>query len=213
MVTGFGLLDGFASVLCTRDAALAKSEKTLASAEIRSALASPEMASQMRRLFRPSGSVARQDVVVAADVGAASEGGDPQAWAAYCKAKRARKNAKDSEDRVKQGGSKASEDGRTVRGFNRRTGGRNRRLTCSSEYDYAPQSPQERNRYGGPPLHQKVAKKPPSKPYPSIAAESPLEVQPSRLSGSDGPERMQEQSFSTTLEVGGQITCAKLTVW
>ena len=44
----------------------------------------------MRRLFRPCGSAAIQDVLVAADLDTASEEESFEAWAAYRKAKRRR---------------------------------------------------------------------------------------------------------------------------
>ena len=73
-------------------------------ASIRNALAFPEVASQMRRLFGPHGSAARQDVLVAADMHAASEGADFEAWAAYRKAKKGKKKVNGGEDRSKPGG-------------------------------------------------------------------------------------------------------------
>ena len=39
--------------------------------------------------------------------------------------------------------------------------------------------------------------------------ESPFEVRPSWRSGPAGPERLQEQSFSTTLEIGRQLAVAQ----
>ena len=50
----------------------------------------------MRRLFGPCGYASRQDVLVAAGKDPASEEEDFEAWAAYRKAKRARKVAQDN---------------------------------------------------------------------------------------------------------------------
>lgn len=99
----------------------------------------------------------------------------------------------------------ASEEGRAKNRFNRRTGERNRRYACNSEYHYAPQCSQKENRYGGAPPCSRYAKNPSNKPFSSIAMESPPEVRPSWKSGYERPERSQEQPFSTTLEIGGQF--------
>ena len=96
-----------------------------------------------------------------------------------------------------------------MNGFNRETWELNRRPTCSSEYHYAPQCPHKENRPSGPAPYQRVAKRSPSKPYSSIGMESPLHVQPPELGGSGKPDRPYEQSFSTTLEIGGQFVCAR----
>ena len=97
---------------------------------------------------------------------------------------------KGNEDRGKQERNKVPGDGRTMNGFNGKTGERNRRFTCNSEYLYAPQRPQKGNRYGGASTRQRVAGQPSSKPYSSIAMESPVEVRSPRLAGSDAPERI-----------------------
>ena len=82
MGEGSGFADKRPPVLCTHHAALSKNEKSMASASIQNTLESPEAASQMRPLFGPRGSAARQDVLLAADLAAASGEEDFVAWAA-----------------------------------------------------------------------------------------------------------------------------------
>ena len=87
-----------------RDAALSENEKSLALASIRSTVAFPEVASQMRRLFGPRGGAARQDVLVAADLDAASEEEDFARCAGYCKAKKGKGKRGEVSVAVKLGG-------------------------------------------------------------------------------------------------------------
>ena len=96
-----------------------------------------------------------------------------------------------------------------MNGFDRRTGERNRCYACKSEEFYEPQRPQKENRYGGSPQSCRNAKYSPSRHYCSIAAEPPPAVWPSGKSGSGGPGRLREQSFSTTLGIGGQFAVAQ----
>ena len=112
------------------------------------------------------------------------------------------------EDRGKTSRNKNKEAGRTLKGFNRRTGERERYYTCNSEYHYAPQRPQKENRSSGPTPFRRVSKKPSNQPFPSIAMESPLKARVSNLEGQGAPAHKDEHFFSTTLEVGGQCLCA-----
>ena len=62
-----GFPDEFVSIFCMQNAPLPKSGESLAMARIRSTLASPVVAIQMRRLFGQRGNAARQDVLLAAE--------------------------------------------------------------------------------------------------------------------------------------------------
>ena len=99
---------------------------------------------------------------------------------------------------------KPADEVRTTDGVNRRTGERNRRYTCNSEYHYAPQCPQKENRYDGAPSPLRQVKRASSAPY-SISMGAPLTVGPSDKSVPGGPERSHGKSFPTTLEIGGQF--------
>ena len=100
--------------------------ETMVLASVGNMLAFPKVSAQMRRLFGPCGSASRHGVLVARDIDTVSEEGDFEAWAAYRKAKRAKKDGKGGGDTGKQEKRKPSEEGRARNGFNRRTGERNR---------------------------------------------------------------------------------------
>ena len=99
---GSGLPDEFAPALRMRNAALPKNGRTLVAASIRNTLAFPEVSAQMRRLSCPRGYASRRDVLVAADMDAVSEEEDFEAWVAYRKAKRARKDGEGGGEYGKQ---------------------------------------------------------------------------------------------------------------
>ena len=61
-VMGRGFPDEVLSTLCVQNAALSKNETSLASDGIRKTPASPEVASQTRRLLGPRGNAARADM-------------------------------------------------------------------------------------------------------------------------------------------------------
>ena len=137
---------------------------------------------------------------MAQDLDTVSGEEDFEAWMAYRKAKRAKKEGGNQGKREKSFGGE-----RTKNPINRRTGGRNRCYTCNSEYFYAPQCPQKENWYSGTPSPLRTNEKPPNKPYSSIAMKSPVEVGSAQKLASLGPERKQEQSFSTTIKLGAQL--------
>ena len=139
MIMGCGFPGEFVSVLRMQNAALAKNERTLVLASVRSTLAFPEVSAHVRRLFGSRGQATRQDALVAADIDAASEAEDFEAWAAYRRATRAKKNGNGNGDTRKKEKRKSFEGHRTPNAFNRKTGERNRCYTCNSEYHYAPQ--------------------------------------------------------------------------
>ena len=168
MVMGFGYRDEFAAVLCMQHAGQTKDEKIMALARFGNTLASPQAPPHVRRPFGPCGYATRQDVVGPQGMGAASEKEDFEAWAAYRKAKRVKKEGGGQGKRDKTSGRE-----RTENPMNRRTGQRDRFHKCNSEYHYAPQCPQKENRYSGAPSPVRNSKEPPNKPYPSIAMEVP----------------------------------------
>ena len=67
-------------------------------ASLHKTLASSGISAQMCRLFGPRDCASRRDVPVAADMGTASEEEDFEAWIAYRKAKRAKKDGKGGGD-------------------------------------------------------------------------------------------------------------------
>ena len=122
MLMGSGPPDEFVSVFCMRNAALSKNEKTLVLASPHNTLATPEASAQMRRLRGPRGYTSRQDVLAAADMDTVSEEEDFEARAAYREATRARREGKGGGDNGKRAKRKASGEGHTKNGFNRKTG-------------------------------------------------------------------------------------------
>ena len=113
MLMGHGFPDEFVSVPLTQNVALPKNEKILVLASLRDALVFSEVPAQMHRLFGPRGRASRQDVLVAADIDAVSEEEEFEAWTAYRKAKRARKDGRGGGDTGKQVKRKSSVEGRT----------------------------------------------------------------------------------------------------
>ena len=87
-VLGGDFPDEYVSALSMHNGALSKNGKSPVLNSIRNALAFPEVACQMRRLFGPRGSATRQNVLVAADMGTVAEEEDFEACAACRKAKK-----------------------------------------------------------------------------------------------------------------------------
>ena len=183
-----------------QNAALAENEITPVLPSLGYTLASQAVSAQMRRLFGPRGYASRRDVLLAANMDTASEAEHCEPWAAYRKAKRPKKDGGGHGSREK---GKSSGAGRAKNAINRRTGERNRCYTCNSEYHYAPQRPQEENRYGGALFSQRRSKKPPNTPYSSIAIETPVGVGSPLKLAPVGPARSHENSFSAPIESGG----------
>ena len=107
-------------------------------ASFHNTLAFPEVSAQMRRFFGPRGCASCQYVTAAADMDTVSEEEDFEAWFAYRKAERPKKDGKGGGDPGKQETSESSEERRAKNGFSRRTGERNRCYTCNSGYHFAP---------------------------------------------------------------------------
>ena len=91
---GGGSPEGFASVLCSRDASRPRSEKSLVLASVKGNVGISAVARQMHPLWGPSGSFDRQDMDAGAmDVDASTnEDGDFAALAARCMAKKKGEN-------------------------------------------------------------------------------------------------------------------------
>ena len=117
MLMGSGFPDEFVSVLCMKNASPSKKEKTLALVSLQNTLAFPAVSAQMRRLFGPCGYASRQDVLVAAKMDTGSEEEDFEAWTAYRKAKRAKKDGTSGGSRGAQKKRKPSEDVRSKNGL------------------------------------------------------------------------------------------------
>ena len=212
LLTGSGFPDKYFSILRVRTAGLTKNGESLASASDRIALAFREASSRMRRLFGPRGNAARQCVLSAADSDAVSKGEDFAAWVAYRKAQNEKRREKGYEGHSNTGGVKRKEEGRTLNGLNRRTGGRNRCYASKCEYHCAPRRSRKENRSSGLSSLHRAAKRPPSPPYSSIATEFPSHVQPPTWDGEMGSGRTYEHSLSTALDIGGQFVSVQGTV-
>ena len=115
MVMGGGWPGEFASDLSTHNSALSRGGESLSLASFRTTQASPVVSRQMRRLFGPCGGAARQDVLVPADLDAA--------WVAFRRAKRERGKGQGGRGSRKRAGGKQEEGRRTMKKFNRKTGG------------------------------------------------------------------------------------------
>ena len=129
MLMGSGFPGAFVSVLCIKNAALPKNEKTMALASLGNTLAFPQVSAQMRRLFGPCGYASRQDVMVARELDTVSDEEDSEAWLAYRKAKRANRGSGEPNERAKtDGGDYGSREteGRTRNPIDWRTERRNR---------------------------------------------------------------------------------------
>ena len=100
----------------------------------------------MRRIFDPCGGVAKHDVFAATDcyVESEEEGPSYEARAAYREAKEARQASPRKSRSKSNGANEVNGDGQVLNRLNSRTGERNRRYTCGSEYHLAPRRPQRR---------------------------------------------------------------------
>ena len=96
---GMGFPDEFVSVLCISNASLSKNERQLVVASAGSSLRLGIVREQMRRLFGNIGSAQTGDVLVAQGLDQVSDEDDFEAWVAYRKAKRAKKNSSDGVNR------------------------------------------------------------------------------------------------------------------
>ena len=183
----------------------------MALASMGNTLAFPQAWAQMRRLFGPRGYASRKDVLVAQDTDTVSGEEDFEEWLARRKDKRATRGSGEPNERAKtEGGDFGSRDkgGRTKNPIDRRTGRRNRRYACNSEYHYDPQCPQKESRNSVAPSPRKTSRKS-NKPYPSLAMETPVDVGSPPKSAPVGPARSQKPSFSTTIDAGGHFSASQ----
>ena len=96
-----------------------------------------------------------------------------------------------------------------LNGCKRRTGDRNRRHTCDSEYHIAPKCPQRKQWTPASAIHPPPANKAPRSSLPSIPTENPPAV---RMDGCRRPSEgggVYEKSLPTTSEVGNQLISMK----
>ena len=200
MPMGTGFPDEFASVLCIQNANLTKSERQLVMSGLSSSLDFGSVSAHMRRLFGNVGSAQNQDALVTPDFDTASDEENFEAWLAYRKAQKAKRNSGAGSGRPS---GSSSGKGKVKNSPNFRTGETNRRFICNSEYHYAPQRP----RKGGKPSStlptNSTKKKQPKKPYSSIALESPADGESDHTENDTGNAYTTENSFSTTLDLGG----------
>ena len=188
-----------------QSAGLFENGNSPALASVCNTLAFQEASTRMRRLSGPRGNAARQCELMAAGPDAVSKEEDFAAWVAYRKAQNEKRREKGYEGHSNTGGVKRKEEGRTLNGLNRRTGGRNRCYASKCEYHCAPRRSRKENRSSGLSSLHRAAKRPPSPPYSSIATEFPSHVQPPTWDGEMGSGRTYEHSLSTALDIGGQF--------
>ena len=163
--TGGGFPGEFVPAQRMKNASLSKNEISLVSASILCEMVFAAAARQMHQLFGSFGSVARQDVSVAVDVDVSSVGeSEHAAWLAYRQAKNKKDFARTEEDDAKKVGKKGKVDGKTLNGFNRRMGERNRRFERNSEYHPAPNGPSRYTREEAPAPSAPMRNKPPRPP-------------------------------------------------
>ena len=115
---GAGFPDEFVSAPCVQNAGLSKMGRMLVLASLGNTLAAPQVSSRMQRFFGSCAYASRLDVLIAQDVDTVSEEEDFENWAAYRKAKRAKKDGG-----VQGNREKATGGGRAKNAMNRRTGG------------------------------------------------------------------------------------------
>ena len=129
---GFQFPDSFISALCMGNAMLTSNQKTLVMAAVQGSLDSyPALAKQMRQISQPVGGTQKEDIlinspnVMADTVGVGEEDLSYDAWVAYCKAGKSRKDLQpNARSRPKGKGRKTDESERNA--IDRRTGERNR---------------------------------------------------------------------------------------
>ena len=144
---------------CLRDASLSRSEKSAVVASVQGNLGVSAAARQIRRLLRPRGGAAREDVSAAGDVDSNSNDQDDfAAWDAY---RKARKNDKGN---AKVGGAtkmegEVKEGGRTPNGIEQNTGLSKRCSWRDSGYQLLPTRPgKNTSRYDSDPPPPLLAK-------------------------------------------------------
>ena len=99
MSMGPGFPGEFASVLCMQNASLTKNERQLVIASVGSSLTFARVSAQMRRLLGNIGSSQNMDALAAQEMDNVSDEENFETWAAYRKAKRAKKNSSDGGSR------------------------------------------------------------------------------------------------------------------
>ena len=136
-----------------------------------------DVAANMRRLFGSCGGAERQDVLITEEADEPSEEErDREARAKYRKSKKQGAGQKRGDGTPKVSGGKLKGGGRTSNGFNRRTGPRNRRYKCDSEYHLAPKCPWQdvaESEWGSATSEKGNARKPPNS---AISMETPVSV-------------------------------------
>ena len=166
----------------------------LASTQKSPAFTEVTMATQ--RFFGPGGGAARQDVLAVADVDEPLESDNHQeACAAHKKAKKYGAGQRKGDGMPKKSSARMKGGGQTLRGLNRRTGRRIRRYKSDSDCQLPPQCPWRdvpRSGSGSTARGGRMAHWP---YYSAISMDTPVTVQNSRQSVSDGARRNCEQSL------------------
>ena len=197
------------------NAGLTSHQKTLVMASVQGSLDSyPSLAKQMRQILQPVGSTLKEDVLMSAppimadNVEIDDEDLSYDAWVAYRKAGRGRKNSQPGA-RPKQKGKGRKMHEQERNGINKRTGERNRCYGCGSEFHLLPKCPKRPDFAKGDSYAPSVPSHAPRSSFSSIA------MDPVPPSGADAapavlpPENRDEQSFSTSLDSGCQLICMR----
>ena len=204
MAMGSGVLDELVAIFCKRNASPPANGKFLSAAAFQSALASPVVAEQKRRLFGSRENTAQQDVLLTADVDTvAEEESDYEAGTAHRKDKKGKQK---KQQRTGNGRKQNKDAGRTLNGVNSRTGRRDRCYECNVERQYAPQCPRRGNHSEGPLLYQRGPQRSSSQPFPPVSMGSPIQAQPMNSGRSGRADCRCEHSVSTTLRSLGRIS-------
>ena len=101
-----------------------------------------------------------------------------------------------------RGGGKVRNDGRTLNGFNRRAGKRNRCHRCDCGYHVAPKRPWWDTPRGGLSAVPQGRDKARGPPYSSITRDTPVSAQQAEHLETKETTDACEQSFSVTMDVG-----------
>ena len=171
--SGFQSPDAFVSVLCMHNASLSTSQKYLIMASVQGSLDFGLVSKQMRQISHPRGIVKKEDILQVTTEGDGSDEKDLsyEAWVAYRKAGKGRKDRpQGSRPKPKGKGGKAEEP--TRNGINRKTGERNRRYGCGSEFHLLPKCPRRNNVVPARPSPGPTQNAAPRSSFSSIAMDS-----------------------------------------
>ena len=198
---GGGFEDLFICFQRIKAARLKPNEKTLLMASLGGSVEFNRMTKRLRQLFHSPNSLTKEDISPVIEEKSPPQGEDLsyEAWAAFRKQqKRNTGTSNSNRSSSKSAGkkSKSQKGSQEKNGFNRRTGERNRRYRCGSEYHLPPKCPIKQEPKAPAPV--KTTPSNPRSPFSSITLEdSPPE------------SKSVEHSFTTSLKVGRPVFFAR----